>query len=138
MEVEQILDEAARAQTLWAGKELRRRLKLIGEVARQIAESGEDVHRIGPLKRLTMWALNVRRDTNGEVSFLVLSERNAAGETKGRFGDHKADLVVSIKSEDDSHLGKRIAVTKAWESECGDLGLFALDPRRARLTKVGD
>lgn len=104
----------------------------------QIAESGEDVHRIGPLKRLTMWALNVRRDTNGEVSFLVLSERNAAGETKGRFGDHKADLVVSIKSDEKQGLGKHIAVTKAWESECGPLGLFALDPRRARLTWVGD
>lgn len=103
----------------------------------QIAESGEDVHRIGPLKRLTMWALNVRRDTNGEVSFLVLSERNAAGETKGRFGDHKADLVVAIKSDDKASLGKRISVTKAWEQECGDLGLFALDPRTARLRRVG-
>lgn len=104
----------------------------------QIADTGDDVHKIGPLKRLTMWALNVRRDTNGEVSFLVLSERNAAGETKGRFGDHKADLVVSIKSDEDTSLGKRIAVTKSWESECGDLGLFALDPRRARLKWVGE
>ena len=103
----------------------------------EIAESGEDVHRIGPLKRLTMWALNVRRETNGEVSFLVLSERNAAGETKGRFGDHKADLVVSIKSDEKAPLGKRITVTKAWEQECGDLGLFALDPRTARLRRVG-
>lgn len=104
----------------------------------QVVDDSADVHKIGPLKRLTMWALNVRRDTNGEVSFLVLSERNAAGETKGRFGDHKADLVVSIKSDEKMPLGKHIAVTKAWESECGPIGLFALDPRRARLTWVGD
>ena len=103
----------------------------------QVGDSVEDVHKIGPLKRLTMWALNVRRETNGEVSFLVLSERNAAGETKGRFGDHKADLVVSIKSDEDAKLCKRIAVTKAWEAECGELGLFALDPRSARLRWVG-
>lgn len=104
----------------------------------EVADSPDDAHKIGPLKRLTMWALNVRRDTNGEVSFLVLSERNAAGETKGRFGDHKADLVVSIKSDEKTSLGKHIVVTKAWESECGPLGLFALDPKRARLTWVGD
>lgn len=104
----------------------------------QVVDDGADVHKIGPLKRLTMWALNVRRDTNGEVSFLVLSERNAAGETKGRFGDHKADLVVSIKSDEQGALAKRIAVTKAWEAECGPIGLFALDPHRARLTWVGD
>lgn len=103
----------------------------------EVADRNDDMHRIGPLKRLTMWALNVRRDTNGEVSFLVLSERNAAGETKGRFGDHKADLVVSIKSEEGLSLGKRIAITKAWEAECGELGLFALDPRQARLRWVG-
>jgi len=103
----------------------------------QVGPDASDVHRIGPLKRLTMWALNVRRETNGEVSFLVLSERNSKGETKGRFGDHKADLVVSIAKDEDSKLGKRIAVTKAWEQEDGDLGLFVLNPRRARLEWVG-
>lgn len=104
----------------------------------EASPSAEDVHRIGPLKQLTMWALNVRRETNGEVSFLVLSEKNAQGETKGRFGDHKADLVVSITSDPETRLGKRITVTKAWEAETGKLGLFALDPKKARLTWVGE
>lgn len=106
----------------------------------QAAEAVEDVHRIGPLKRMTMWAMNVRRETAGEVSFLVLSERNAAGETKGRFGDHKADLVVSLESHKDPRLSltKHLAVTKAWEERTGDLGEFLLDPRRARLEKLED
>lgn len=102
----------------------------------RVVESAEDVHRIGPLKRLTMWAMNVRRETNGKVSFLVLSERNAAGETKGRFGDHKADLVVSIESDKDAPMTKHIAVTKAWDGPVGPIGEYGLDPSKALLKRI--
>jgi len=94
--------------------------------------SGDDIHNIGPLKRLTMWAMNVRSEMNGEISFLILSEKNAKGETKGRFGDHKADLVVSLASEGDG-LMKRLDVTKAWDSERGHVGMFLLDPSTSKL-----
>ena len=94
--------------------------------------SGEDIHNIGPLKRLTMWAMNLRSETNGDVSFLILSEKNSKNETKGRFGDHKADLVVSLASEG-AGLLKRIDVTKAWASERGHVGMFVLDPRTSTL-----
>lgn len=101
-------------------------------------ENSADVHRIGPLKQIVMWALNVRRATEGSVSFLMLSEKNAAGETKGRFGDHKADMVCTIEVDRDRHLVRKLAVVKSWHSETGPLGIFGLDPQRARLTRIGD
>lgn len=94
-----------------------------------------DVHGIGPLKRLVMWAMNVRRSVPS-VGFLVLSEKNAAGETKGRFGDHKADMVLSVTINEDSELVRRLVVTKSWHSQTGEVGLFGLDPRRCRLTRL--
>ena len=113
-------------------------LDSISSFVDQAIEEGltEDVHKIGPLKAMTMWALNVKRATLGEVSFLILSEKNAKGETKGRFGDHKADLVVSIAVDQEGHLMRSIAVTKAWESQLGSLGCYQLDPDRSRLRWV--
>ena len=103
----------------------------------QAAEiDSEDVHKIGPLKRTVMWAVNVRRRTDAEISFLLLSEVNAAGLTKGRFGDHKADLVVSMLKDEKEPRVKHISVVKAWESEVGPVGSYVLQHHDARLVRV--
>lgn len=98
----------------------------------------DDVHQIGPLKQLLMWALNVKRHTEGQVSFLVLSETNREGRTKGRFGDHKADLVVTLESDARNPTSKKLSITKGWEYQTGEMGYYALDWRSGRLRKLGE
>lgn len=85
------------------------------------------------LRRLIMWAINVKRKSEGQISFLILSEANAQGETKGRFGDHKADLVVSMESDEQDKLVKLLTIVKAWEYRTGPIGSYTLDPRTATL-----
>jgi len=101
-------------------------------------DPGEDVHRMGPLKRITMWAMNVRRATRGNVGFLLLSEVNAQGMTKGRIGDHKADMSVSLVSDPDTPALKHIKVVKAWEGVTGEAGTFRLSHDRGSLVKVNN
>lgn len=98
--------------------------------------NSDDVHGIGPLKQMTMWALNVKRMTDGAVSFLLLSEANKEGRTKGRFGDHKADLVVSMATDEQNPSCKRISVVKGWEYQTGEVGLFGVDVETSRLEKI--
>jgi len=96
----------------------------------------EDVHQIGPLRQLLMWALNVKRNTEGVVSFLVLSETNREGRTKGRFGDHKADLVVTLVTDENVPGTKHLTVVKGWEYQTGPIGAFGLDWRTGRLVRI--
>jgi predicted ATP-dependent serine protease len=98
--------------------------------------SENDPHAIGLLKRVVMWALNVKRRSEGHVSFLVLSELNAEGKTKGRFGDHKADLVVRLETDEEQTLLKEVRVVKGWDYQLGVAGLFRLSPSTARLVRV--
>lgn len=87
------------------------------------------------LRRLIMWAINVKRKSHGQVSFMILSEANAQGETKGRFGDHKADLVLTVESDELDKLVKTLTIVKAWEYRTGPVGSYTLDPRTATLKR---
>lgn len=99
-------------------------------------QNPQDVHGIGPLKQWTMWAINVRRTTEGQIAFLVLSETNREGHTKGRFGDHKADLVVSMASDDKQKQIKHVCIVKGWEYQGGAVGDFSVNARTARLVRI--
>lgn len=82
-----------------------------------LAGSSRDPMGIADLKMLCMWIMNVRRESKGQISFLVLSEANASGGTKYRFADHKADTVLCMtKDEFDAKTVKHIEVTKGWAS----------------------
>lgn len=87
----------------------------------------DDVHGIGPIKRLSMWMMAVRANTAGEVSFLVISEANANGETKGRTLDHKADMSVNFAKVDEDYSLKRVFVIKNWWGVPGPVGDFSYD-----------
>ena len=99
-----------------------------------------DPHGLGALKRLVMWAVNVKRKTFGQVSFLILSELNAQGVSKGRTIDHKADLSIAITSGDESKgedpACKTIRIVKGWEYPVGLVGHYDLDWRTASLTYI--
>ena len=99
-------------------------------------QPGDDPHQIGLLKRIVMWSVNVRRATNGQIAFLLLSEINKEGRAKGRFADHKADLAISMQTSAEHSVLKRITVTKGWEYQSGEMGEFALDVGSARLRRI--
>ncbi len=65
-----------------------------------------------------------------------MPELNKEGRTKGRFGDHKADLVVSLRTDENESLMKEVLIVKGWEYALGAVGLFALDPRAARMRRA--
>lgn len=79
---------------------------------------------------------NIRQNTAGCVGLLVLSEANAAGETKGRSFDHIADLSVNFKSSDDDHETKEIRVPKSWWSRSGTVGDYVVRPSQGGLVRV--
>lgn len=95
-----------------------------------------DTFGMGPLRRLVMWAINSRRSSEGQLSFLLLSEINKEGRAKGRMADHRADLALSMSLHDTYHAMKTIYVTKGWCAPIGLLGDFILDVDSWRLTKA--
>lgn len=96
----------------------------------------DDPHGMGLLKRLVMWSINVRRATDGQVSFMLLAEASKEGRARGRFADHKADLALLMESSKSEPSVKMISITKAWEYATGDLGEFGFDIGESRLTKL--
>lgn len=98
-------------------------------------QNENDPHAMGILRRIVMWAINVRRRTDGNVSFILLSESNKEGRAKGRFADHKADLALTMSTSADHSSVKEIEVTKSWEHETGALGEFGLSWVTGRMSK---
>ena len=98
-------------------------------------QENTDPHGTVLLKKLVMWAINVRRATDGQVSFMLLAEASKEGRARGRFADHKADIALLMESTDNP-LVKTLTVTKAWEYTTGAVGDFAIRPDTAVLEKV--
>ena len=85
---------------------------------------------------LEMFLLRVRALTRGDVSFLVISESNAAGSVKGRTLAFRSDMAISFASEDETGDYKRVTVVKSWESSRGDVGLCRVDPEGPGLAII--
>lgn len=89
-------------------------------------------------RRLERFLFNVRQLTAGCVGLLVLSEANAAGETKGRSFDHIADLSVNFAKDADDPEVKTINVVKSWWGRMGEVGSFAVRPGQGGLVRLPD
>jgi len=87
-------------------------------------------------RRLERALFNIRQNTAGCVGLLVLSEANAAGETKGRSFDHIADLSVNFKSNEDDHETKEIKVPKSWWGRSGTVGDYVVKPSQGGLVRI--
>jgi 5S rRNA maturation endonuclease (ribonuclease M5) len=88
------------------------------------------------LRRLVMWAVNCRGETEGQIAFLLLAEASKEGRVRGRTADHKADLSLLFESDKNNPQSKRITVMKAWESQTGPIGYFVLNHITARLEQL--
>ena len=96
----------------------------------------DDPHGLTLMKKLVMWAINVRRATDGQVSFVLLAEANREGRARGRTADHKADLALLMESDDKNDAIKNLRVTKAWEYATGRVGEFGIDVESGRLVRL--
>lgn len=100
------------------------------------AQDSNDPHNATLSKKLIMWAVNVRRATDGEIAFLMLAEASKEGRIRGRTGDHKADVALLMEIDAKVPGVKTVTVTKAWEYQTGRLGEFGLDVQDARLRRL--
>lgn len=98
-------------------------------------QNEHDPHAMGILRRIVMWAINVRRETDGQIAFMLLSESNKEGRAKGRFADHKADMAIAMTTSVEHPSVKVIEVVKSWEHETGELGEFALSWHTGRMER---
>ena len=76
-----------------------RKLLVIIDSINSLAELGTDgsmTASLGATTKLFEWATQVRMHTQGNVSFLIISETNSSGGVKGRKGTFSADLVLNI------------------------------------------
>lgn len=89
-------------------------------------------------RRLERFLFNLRQLTAGCVGLLVLSEANAAGETKGRSFDHIADLSVNFAKDADDPEVKTVNVVKSWWGRMGSVGNFAVRPEQGGLVRLPD
>ena len=89
-------------------------------------------------RQLERFLFNVRQMTAGCVGLLVLSEANAAGETKGRSFDHIADLSVNFAKDAEDPETKHITITKSWWGRIGDVGRFVVRPHQGGLVRLPD
>jgi predicted ATP-dependent serine protease len=85
------------------------------------------------MRDLTGWALEARRDSLGDIAFLVLSETNKDGATKGRGADYWADFVLNVRLATQERDAVKLRVLKGRYSGRRDLGLYVLDWRSGRL-----
>jgi predicted ATP-dependent serine protease len=69
-----------------------------------IAELHSDSY-LHVLKEWQLWAMLARRISRGAASFLVLSELNKSGRTKGEKLEHWSDVMLTIKGKaEDGHV----------------------------------
>lgn len=89
-------------------------------------------------RKLERFLFNVRQLTAGCVAPLVISEANAAGETKGRSFDHIADMSVNFRADDEEHEIKHVKVVKSWWDRTGDAGRFRVIVNQGGLVRLPD
>jgi predicted ATP-dependent serine protease len=152
-EISNLMDELISAHPAWAdGSDLLHALDVNGrcgpveiiQLANEIAEiedphllicidslntvaqwSGPDFWRV--YTDLSLWAMRARKLAEGVVSFLLVSELNQQGVTKGRNMEYWADLVLRIRRDDANPNQFALDTRKARRGGMGHLGNFHYD-----------
>ena len=85
-------------------------------------------------RRLYNWASQVRKNTLGDVAFVIVSETNAGGGVKGRKGAFSADVVVKLSKTEDRDM-VRIECVKSRSAAGGDLGSYTREWKTGRFER---
>lgn len=88
------------------------------------------------LKRFALWAMRSRILAPGDLSWLVVSETNAAGGIKGGKLSYWADVVLRIRGEKDRGV-VNLEIAKSRTGGEGDLGKFVRDWHRQTFVEPG-
>jgi KaiC/GvpD/RAD55 family RecA-like ATPase len=99
---------------------------------------GGDTFGMSALRHVTKWVVGTRKLSHGHIAFLLLSELNKEGVSKGRFLDHRCDTALSMTKDPDNESIKKIRIIKNWWGRTGDLGDFLLDHEMGRLVRIYD
>lgn len=92
---------------------------------------------MGALLELQRWISGVARLTHGQVAFVLISEVNAEGKSKGRVLEYRCDCAIVLKlSEEENDESVRVHCTKNWHGPKGRLGDYAIRWELGRLVKV--
>ena len=97
-------------------------------------EAGSDGAYWKLLRDWSAWAMNSRRSTEGDISWLIVSELNARGDVKGRSLEYTADVVVRLKSTEVPDVVE-IDVPYSRSTRAAHLGTFLRDFSRGAFVK---
>jgi predicted ATP-dependent serine protease len=86
------------------------------------------------LRKLVVWSMQVRKMTEGEIAFLLVSELNAAGGMKGRL-EWKADVVLKLAQGDREGLVE-VNCLKNRDGAKKELGTYRLLWEHGRLVRT--
>lgn len=89
------------------------------------------------MRGLVRWAVTARRRSRGAVSFLMTSERNQAGRSKGEQLEHAGDMMLKVTGKSDERTVK-LDVDFSREGGAGELGKYLRDWERCRFKKVAE
>jgi predicted ATP-dependent serine protease len=93
----------------------------------------------GLLRKWSMLAMQSRRHSHGTISWLMISELNRAGETKGQSLEYIADLVVRLQRTDIENMAKiDIEYSRSTPDGLIGDGMFVRDFARSRFLGSDD
>jgi len=115
------------------------RILIVLDSVNRLVDDGEGAYGTGYFDRLREWggwARESARLSEGAISFLVVSELNTGGKTKGQQLEYAANLVVRFQAEKNpEHVD--INVLYARDSPSGELGVHERVWRESRFKHVG-
>lgn len=124
----------------WIASSIRseRTLLVIDSFSTMLDHLEDDADEWGRQRKLERMLFNLRQDTAGCIGLLVISEANAAGETRGRRFDHMADLSVNFEKDADDPEIKSVRVVKSWWTRMGHVGNYAVRPSFGGMVRVAE
>lgn len=99
------------------------RLLIVVDSINTVAEFLEGPGYFEALRQLGFWGMESRKQSEGRIGWLFVSERNQRGDVKGSKLAYLSDLILSVEAGQAPDYVKLI-VTKGREGGGGDLGSF--------------
>ncbi len=121
------------AETVQSGKRLLVVLDSINSLAEFAADPTKPGSDLAETSALYRWVTQVRKNTEGDVAFLVVSETNGLGGVKGRKGAFSADVVLKLEDSGDGQV--EVIALKSRSSRKGSYGVFERDWKTGRFVK---
>jgi len=95
---------------------------------------GSESNYWGLLRKWSMLAMQSRRHSYGDISWLIVSELNRAKEVKGQSLEYIADMVIRLENTDMENMARiDVAMSRSTPSGLVGDGIFLRDHARSRF-----